>query len=61
MTDDGHGVVEIFGHGVEGAERIFTDDGGVEAILASDQELVNGRLDVGGLDFIEGDAEGDFQ
>ena len=61
MTHDGHRVFEILGHGVEGAERLRAVDGFVEAVLGADEQLVDGRFDLRGLDLVEGDAKRNFK
>ena len=36
-------------------------DGLIKALLGVGEQLVDGRLDVGGLDFVKGNAEGDLK
>ena len=60
VTDDGHGPVEIFGHGVQREQGVLRENGVFEGGLGLFEELVDGGLYVRGLDFVEGDAEVDF-
>ena len=61
MPDHAHGVIELFGHRVERMQRLVARDGFVQALLCVSEQLIDGGFDVGGLDFVEGDAKGDFE